>query len=179
MSAAPFGPPLELVATSRSVAQTLALAAALGRSAAPGLVIALAGEMGAGKTTFVRGLAAGLDSPDEVASPTYTLMHRYRGRLALAHFDAWMTARAAAFLESGGSEAFEDGGVSVVEWASEVEDFLPRDRLEVALVPLGESMRELRARALGPGAGAALTRWRELVQLSFEPPGDPSVGTSA
>jgi len=175
----PSGPALEPVATTRSVEETLAVAALLGRSAAPGLVIALAGEMGAGKTTFVRGLAAGLDSPDEVASPTYTLVHHYRGRLALAHFDAWMTARAAAFLEGGGALMFEEGGVSVVEWASEVEDFLPPDRLEVALVPLGPSTREICARALGPDARAALLGWRELAQLSFEPPGDPSVGTPA
>jgi tRNA threonylcarbamoyladenosine biosynthesis protein TsaE len=167
------------VAASRSVDDTLAVAAALGRSAAPGLVIALAGEMGAGKTTFVRGLAAGLDSPDEVASPTYTLVHHYRGRLPLQHFDAWLTARAAAFLEDGGALGFEEGGVSAVEWASEVEDFLPPDRLEVVLRPLGADGRAIAARARGPSAALALSRWREVLGSSFEPAGGPSVGGGA
>lgn len=179
MSSSASAPPFEHVATSKCVGDTLALAAALGRSATPGLVIALAGEMGAGKTTFVRGLAAGLASPDEVTSPTYTLVHRYRGRLALAHFDAWMSARAAAFLESDGVETFEEGGVSVIEWAGEVEGHLPPDRLEVELRPLAETVREVRARALGAGARGALARWRELAALSFEPPGEPSVGSGA
>lgn len=171
--------PWSHVAVSRGVDDTLAVAAALGRSSAPGLVIALAGEMGAGKTTFVRGLAAGLDSPDDVASPTYTLVHHYRGRLPLQHFDAWLSARAAAFLDGGGALGFEEGGVSAVEWASEVEDFLPPDRLEVELRPLGPDGRAIWVRALGPGARAALSRWREVLGTSFEPGDGPSVGGGA
>jgi tRNA threonylcarbamoyladenosine biosynthesis protein TsaE len=169
----------ELVATTTDPTATLAVAAALGRVAAPGLVVALCGEMGAGKTTFVRGLAAGLDSPDDVASPTYTLMHAYRGRLELLHFDAWLTGREAGFLSGGGGEAFDSGAVCAVEWASEVEDFLPEDRLEVELLATGLEERRLLARARGPRALSALAAWRDEIARSAEPPGGRDVGGDA
>lgn len=159
---------------------TEAAAAALGRIAPPGLVIALDGEMGAGKTTFVRGLAAGLDSPDAVSSPTYTLMHVYRGRHELRHFDAWMSAREGAFLASGGGEDLLDGdAVCALEWAAEVEAFLPEDRLTVELALLDLERRRLAARAGGPRAARALAAWRtelERVMQSDEPPGGRDVG---
>jgi len=150
---------------------TEAVAAALGRVARPGLVIALAGEMGAGKTTFVRGLAAGLDSPDPVSSPTYTLMHAYRGRVELRHFDAWMSAREGAFLASGGAEDLLSGEfVSVLEWAEEVADLLPDDRLTIEIALVTPTERRLAAHAGGERASAALDAWRRALADRTEPP---------
>lgn len=118
---------------STSSAATEALGGALGRLCEANAVIALSGDLGAGKTTFVRGLGRGLDLEVAISSPTYTLMHTYPGRLELFHFDAWMQGREAAFLEGGGREWFEAGGVAVVEWAERVADDLPADVLWVRL----------------------------------------------
>lgn len=113
-----------------------------------GLVIALEGELGAGKTTWIRGLARGLGSSDRVHSPSFTLMHTYEGGLPLFHFDAWMEGRERAFLEGGGSEwlhgdAGGEGGAAVaaVEWASRVDAWLPLPRLELRIEPLGPPAR--------------------------------------
>lgn len=169
----------EFVATTNDPSRTEALAAALGRVAEPGLVVALRGEMGAGKTTFVRGLAAGLGSPDDVASPTYTLMHAYRGRIELLHFDAWLTGREAGFLSGGGGEAFDSGAVCAVEWASEVEEFLPADRLEVEIEATGLEGRRFAARPTGPRSRSALAAWRQEIGRLGEPRDGGCVGGGA
>ena len=88
---------------SRSAEETAALGEALGRRLGQGAVIALDGELGAGKTVFVQGLARGLGVEEPVTSPSFTLMHEHAGRLTLHHFDAWMTGREVAFLEATSS----------------------------------------------------------------------------
>lgn len=122
-------------ATGRSAqsAATEALGERLGQLAQPDQVIALVGDLGAGKTTLVRGLGRGLELEAAISSPTYTLMHTYPGRLELYHFDAWMEGREAAFLDGGGREWFEAGGVAVVEWAERVSQALPADVLWLRL----------------------------------------------
>ena len=109
------------------------LGAALGARLVAGTTLALRGELGAGKTTFVRGLARGLEVPGTISSPTYALMHEHQGRLPLYHFDAWMEGREKAYFLDGGDEALASEGVSVIEWADRVLDFLPLPRLEVHL----------------------------------------------
>ncbi len=146
---------------SRSSDATERLAAELARELEPGTVIALDGELGAGKTCFVRGLARGLESTVGVASPTYTLMHEYPGRIALYHFDAWMQGREEAFLAGGGAEWFSSGGVAVVEWASRVAHHLPEPRFAIALLHTRDpNRREIRldvlARDLRAGAAERL-----------------------
>lgn len=130
------------------------LGAALGGALPAGAVVALEGELGAGKTCFVRGVARGLGCVDDVASPTYTLMHEYAGRLTVRHFDAWMTTRETAFLEDGGADCFHDDGVALVEWAERVEDWLPRPRLQVRLEPLDAHRRRITIALLGPAPEA-------------------------
>ena len=101
---------------SRSAEGTEALGRALGRELPAGAVLALDGDLGSGKTCFVRGLARGLGVEGPVGSPTYTLMHAYEGgRLPLYHFDAWMEQRERALLADGGGEWLRADGVSVVE----------------------------------------------------------------
>lgn len=154
------------------------LARALGRAVSPGVVIALDGELGSGKTHFVRGLARGLEVTDPVSSPTYTLQHAYRGRLDLYHFDAWMQGREQAFLLDGGAEWFDAGGVCVIEWAERVRELLPTPRIAVLLEHRGPSTRRLRlsvvtaagAGGASPGAPGAeqLERILRAVQTAWE-----------
>lgn len=158
---------------TRSAEETERLAEALARGLGPGTVVALEGELGSGKTCFVRGLARGLESTDPVASPTYTLMHEYRGRLPLYHFDAWMQGREEAFLAGGGAEWLEADGVAAVEWADRVEAHLPPERLAVRLAHRRDGGRTVRIEVLGPGSLSARARgWVEWIgSLSAAAPG--------
>jgi tRNA threonylcarbamoyladenosine biosynthesis protein TsaE len=110
------------VHVTRSEAGTAEVARALGATLGPGAVVLLYGELGAGKTAFVRGLAAGLGAdPDEVSSPTFTLVQEYAGRLPLYHVDLYRLDRAE--VDDLGLDELESGaGVVAIEWA----DRLPR-----------------------------------------------------
>ena len=107
-----------MIRQSRSEAETRAIGAALAPSLMPGAVILLSGDLGAGKTAFVRGLAEGLGlDPDDVTSPTFTLVHEYRGgRLPLIHVDLYRLDRA-ELDEIGLDQDLAAHGVIAVEWA--------------------------------------------------------------
>ena len=129
---------------------TEALAAAVGATCAAGTVIALSGDLGAGKTCFVRGLARGLGIEGGVASPTYILMQAHEGgRLPLYHFDAWMEGREKAWLSEGGGAWLREEGVAVIEWAGRVAEWLPEPRLEVRLEHVGLEERRLTLAVVG------------------------------
>ena len=102
--------------TSRSAGDTEALGHAVGRLAQPGLYIALCGELGGGKTTFVRGLAAGLGARERVASPTFVLMRQYQGRLTLFHCDFYRLGAGGDIAELELEQCLEQGVVAA-EWA--------------------------------------------------------------
>jgi tRNA threonylcarbamoyladenosine biosynthesis protein TsaE len=125
------------VVTTRGVRATRALAARLGRVAPGGTTLALVGELGAGKTSFVQGLARGLEVPDlgQVLSPTYTLVNEYPGgRLTLVHVDCYRLASPAAALALGLDEQLgRPGTVSAVEWADLLPELLPADTVWVRL----------------------------------------------
>jgi tRNA threonylcarbamoyladenosine biosynthesis protein TsaE len=136
---------------SRSPADTRALAARLGERLQAGDLVALRGELGAGKTEFVRGLAQGLGAPaDEVASPTFALAHEHRGRITLVHLDLYrLNEMPPEFLPD-----LEDylGGpqVTAVEWAERLGGLLPPERLEVTLTISGEKERQIILAGHGP-----------------------------
>ena len=110
------------VTVSASEQETFALAEALARTLQPGAVILLRGDLGSGKTAFVRGLASGLGiDPANVSSPTFVLIQHYRGRVALTHVDLYRLDSAAA-VDDLGLEELAGGGVLAVEWA----DKMPR-----------------------------------------------------
>ena len=157
----------EVRIASRSVEATEALAEHLGRLAPPGLVVALIGELGSGKTCFVRGLSRGLGITEPVSSPTYTLMHEYvGGRLTLYHFDAWMEGREKALFLDGGDDWLYAQGVSAVEWAGRVGDWLPEPRLEVVLEHRGPEARALRLTAVGALPDRLLDGWEGIEGLA-------------
>jgi len=130
--------------------ETQALAERLSAVLEPGAVLALDGDLGAGKTTFIQGLCRGLAVAEPVASPTFVLLRVYRGRLPVYHFDAYRLERAAELEDFGAEEYFWGDGVSLVEWAERVAEALPPDRLGVRLAVTGEERRRIEIRALGP-----------------------------
>jgi tRNA threonylcarbamoyladenosine biosynthesis protein TsaE len=108
--------------TSHSAAETEALGEAWGRAAHGGGVFALSGDLGAGKTALVRGLARGLGCPGRVHSPTFTLVNEYRGgRWPLFHLDLYRLESPAALTSAGLEEFFQADAVTVIEWAERLE----------------------------------------------------------
>jgi len=130
---------------SSSVADTERIAADLASSLRGGECIALHGELGAGKTQFVRGLLAGLGGDTRtVSSPTYVLLNVYdTGRLPLFHLDAYRVAGADDFESIGFTELLEQGGVVVVEWASRVTALLPAGTIQVRIETVSEESRSI------------------------------------
>jgi tRNA threonylcarbamoyladenosine biosynthesis protein TsaE len=140
--------------------ETEALGERLGALWPAGALLALSGELGAGKTCFVRGFARGLGCREAVASPTFALAHRHRGRLELLHLDAWRYAPERAWPEAELEEVLGAGGACALEWAERLGRGLPRPRLALELRHLGPERRELRFElvpaAAGDGRGLAL-----------------------
>lgn len=129
----------------------------------PGDCILLAGELGAGKTCFVRGLAWGLGVEERVTSPTFVLIREYRGRLPLYHLDAYRLEGPGDLLMLGVEELAEGEGVLVVEWGDRVRGFFRGDYLEVVMAIKGDSEREL---AFIPRGGG----WEERLRGLFDRP---------
>ncbi|MFP5116165.1 tRNA (adenosine(37)-N6)-threonylcarbamoyltransferase complex ATPase subunit type 1 TsaE [Bacillaceae bacterium C204] len=111
--------------------ETSQFAARLAGFLQPGDVIALEGDLGAGKTTFTKGLAKGLEIKKTVNSPTFTIIKEYKGKLPLYHMDVYRVAD--AYEDLGFDEYFEGDGVTVVEWAHLIEEQLPQERLTIYL----------------------------------------------
>ncbi|HXE52070.1 MAG TPA: tRNA (adenosine(37)-N6)-threonylcarbamoyltransferase complex ATPase subunit type 1 TsaE [Tepidisphaeraceae bacterium] len=129
---------------SKSVAQTEAIGAELAQSLMGGECIALEGDLGAGKTQFVRGLVRGLGGPARaVSSPTFVLLNVYPGgRLTVYHLDAYRVTEE-DFESIGFAELLEQGGVVVVEWAARVAGLLPPGHIAVDIQPTGPKSRQI------------------------------------
>ncbi len=122
-----------VVASTASVEQTRDLAHALSSLARPGDVVVLAGDLGAGKTAFVQGFGRGLEVPDRITSPTFTLVHVYEGRLPVHHLDVYRLGQLSEALDLGLPEMLDEGGVVLIEWGDAILPILPHDYLEVRL----------------------------------------------
>ena len=135
---------------STSPAHTRSMGRALGEAAAPGTLVALIGPLGAGKTVVAKGIADGLGVTSVVNSPTFVLMNEHRGRLPLYHVDAYRLDDPEEALAAGLLDERQAGGVTVVEWADRLGDWLPDERLEIKLIPEGAgNRRHLRWTAFG------------------------------
>ena len=131
---------------SHSPTETESLGEKFGRAATRGLVIALTGDLGAGKTQFVRGLARGLDIASRVHSPTFTLVNEYSGgRLKLFHLDLYRLETAHQILTAGVEDYLSPDGVAVMEWAERIYDlrFTIYDLKKVKIEILGETERKI------------------------------------
>ncbi len=124
--------------------QTEELGGRLGALLQPGTVIAYTGDLGAGKTAFTRGLARGLDIPERITSPTFTIVNEYEGgRLPLFHFDMYRLGSSDELFDIGWEDYLVRGGVCAVEWSENVEDVLDADTIRVD-IRRGENDEERR-----------------------------------
>lgn len=134
-----------LPATAATPADTEHLGRRLARILAPGDVVALYGDLGAGKTVLVRGICEGLGlDPDEVTSPTFTILHEYcDARAPIYHFDAYRVERLDEFYGLGYEEYFFGDGISIVEWADRVEPLIPDHAIRIRIDHEGGDCRRI------------------------------------
>jgi tRNA threonylcarbamoyladenosine biosynthesis protein TsaE len=129
---------------SNSVEETIAFARDWSQILRPNDVVGLTGDLGAGKTHFVKGLLAGLEGSDEATSPTFTLLHEYRGgRLPLYHFDFYRLQSRTEIEEIGFDDYLREGGVTVIEWADRFPEVLPVRARWLRLETRDENSREI------------------------------------
>ena len=130
---------------SNSPEDTLEIAQSLGKTLVPGDVIALTGDLGAGKTCFCKGIGMALGiSPGRVASPTFTIATEHEGVLPLNHIDVYRLDTAREAVEIGLDEIIsETKGVCVVEWAEKVEELLPTESIRVTFIISGDGRRKI------------------------------------
>jgi len=156
--------PLTESFVTRSAGETRALGEALGRVLAPGDFVALLGDLGAGKTELARGVAKGCRvAADEVASPTFALVHHHHGRIPLVHADLFRLTGEDDLYGTGYDELRDSPELALmVEWADRIPGAIPADALRVQLAQAeGEpDRREVTATATGSGARRLLDRWR-------------------
>ena len=118
---------------TRSPAETQAVGAALAGVLAPGDVVLLCGELGAGKTTFAQGVGDALGVGEPMTSPTFTLVHTYGSDPVIAHVDAWRLSNLREVLDLGLDELIDDGAIALVEWGDTVAEAIGRPAFLVRL----------------------------------------------
>lgn len=130
---------------TKSTSETEALAEKLVHRFKGGTILGLIGELGAGKTCFVRGLAKGLDvDPSSyVSSPTFVILKVYPGRLNLYHFDFYRLSHPEEYENLGFEDYVREDGIVVIEWADRFSDLLPDEMIEIKFSVVGENEREI------------------------------------
>ena len=131
-----------------SVEETIALGRKLGKVLRPGDVVALDGDLGAGKTALVRGMARGLELGEAVSSPTFTIVNEYPGHPALFHFDLYRLKNAEELYAIGWEDYLDRDGICVTEWSENAEEALPEDAVRVFFERLGETERRIRVEGM-------------------------------
>jgi tRNA threonylcarbamoyladenosine biosynthesis protein TsaE len=129
---------------------TQALAAEIGRRAGPGAVIALSGDLGAGKTCFIQGLAFGLGVETPVTSPTFVMISEHAGRLPLYHVDLYRTESLPEIRALGLDELLGGEGVTAIEWAEKAEPLLPPRTVRVRIHGAGDESRRVEIEGAPP-----------------------------
>lgn len=129
---------------SKSVEETIALGNEFAKKLVPGDVVCLEGDLGAGKTHFVKGMASffGIDQ-DKVSSPTFTLINEYPSEIPLYHFDCYRLKNEQEALEIGIEEYLYGDGVSVIEWPSKIKSIIPEDSIQIEIKHIGKSKRSI------------------------------------
>lgn len=130
--------------STASPEETIAFAEQIGRLLRGGDIIAYRGGLGAGKTTFTRGIALGLGLPDQVSSPTFALVNEYRGKgLTLYHFDMYRILNTEALETTGFYDYISEDAVIVCEWSENIADCLPETVITVTIETMGENVRKI------------------------------------
>ncbi|HHT63124.1 MAG: tRNA (adenosine(37)-N6)-threonylcarbamoyltransferase complex ATPase subunit type 1 TsaE [Bacillota bacterium] len=131
--------------------ETFALGERLAAFLYPGTVVALTGELGAGKTLFAQGVAKGLGVKEHVTSPTFTIINEYQGHLPFYHIDAYRLEGTGEIDELGLEEYFNSSGVVLIEWPERIQDYLPSSFLRIHLdKEWDESGQEIRVISFFP-----------------------------
>ncbi|MFH0763046.1 MAG: tRNA (adenosine(37)-N6)-threonylcarbamoyltransferase complex ATPase subunit type 1 TsaE [Candidatus Omnitrophota bacterium] len=148
---------------SNSSKETINLGKRIARRLEPADIICLFGELGAGKTVLVKGIAEGLGiDKNKVASPSFVLLHMYeKARLPLYHFDLYRLAGPLEIACAGFEEYLYDAGASVIEWAERLRYLLPKEFLKIEFFIKGKNSRLLKFSAFGE-------RYKKLVQKIYE-----------
>ena len=135
-----------MIYTSHSEAETERIGAELAATLAAGDIVALFGDLGAGKTAFCRGLARGLGITQRVTSPTFTIVNEYAENAAvrpLFHFDMYRLGGSDELFELGFDDYMERGGIVAVEWSERIADALPPTAITVKISHVGENERAI------------------------------------
>ncbi len=123
--------------------QTKDLAEKLSKLVNKGDIICLTGDLGAGKTTFTQSFAKGLEIEEPVTSPTFTIIQEYEGRIPLYHFDVYRITHPTEMEDIGYEEYFFGNGVCVIEWASLIEELIPKEHLWITITVEGPTERKV------------------------------------
>jgi tRNA threonylcarbamoyladenosine biosynthesis protein TsaE len=137
---------------SSSPLDTEKLGFCLGNIVKKGYIISLIGDLGTGKTEFVKGIARGLGVEDYITSPTFTIVNEYQGRLPLYHFDVYRIGSVEEMLDIGCEEYFYGDGLTVIEWADLISDIIPEDHITIHIskdMEEGEDFRSINIEADG------------------------------
>jgi len=145
--------PLEkrFIIESHTAAQTKKLGRLIGQFLKPGSLVALSGELGSGKTQFIKGLASGLgvDRSYHVSSPSFVLVNEYPGRIPLYHLDLYRLSEGKDLEEIGLEEYFYGNGVTAIEWAEKAALLLPPQHIWIEIRWIGSNSRQLIIKAFG------------------------------
>ena len=136
-----------------SEAETEKVGRELAPCLSPGVVVAMFGELGAGKTAFIRGMAQGLGLYARVSSPTFTIVNEYLGDIPLFHFDMYRLKSSEELFEIGWEDYLERGGVCAVEWSENVADAFSPEAVRVHIVKLDENTRRIEISCPGEEGG--------------------------
>ena len=128
---------------TKNEAETEQAGAELARTLPDGAVVALYGDLGAGKTAFVRGMASGMGISARVSSPTFTIVNEYLGARELYHFDMYRLASSDELFDIGWEDYLRRGGVCAVEWSENVADAFEGDEITVRIEKLGDEERKI------------------------------------
>lgn len=134
---------LEYISNSEAETENIGAAFALNPKLENGAVIAMYGDLGAGKTAFVRGMARGLGLNCRVNSPTFTIVNEYLGERELIHFDMYRLSSADELFDIGWEDYIARGAICAVEWSENVKDAFFGDEIEVIIDKLGDSQRKI------------------------------------
>lgn len=129
---------------SNSVQETIQFGKDFAKELLPGDVVCLEGDLGAGKTHFVKGIASFFGVKEErVSSPTFTLINEYQGSVPIFHFDCYRLENEREALEIGTEEYFYGEGVSIVEWPQKIRNLIPPDSVWISIKHSGDTKREI------------------------------------
>jgi tRNA threonylcarbamoyladenosine biosynthesis protein TsaE len=138
---------LQALFDSKNEEQTLSLGRKIGRNLSRGDVVAIKGELGAGKSVIVRGICQGLGISQRTRSPSFTFMNRYRGPVDVYHVDLYRIERTGELATLGWEDVLYSDSITIIEWADKLQSFLPSASLEISIEITGDETRRIALKA--------------------------------